>query len=142
MDMAQSAPAAGPAAQGTVRMTAPGAGSVTQTGTVRFAEENTGLPLHITERRDAAGVNMEHTLYLDKAVGIGRVLPNDLVIDDQFVSSNHLRITRETDGLYIADLNSSNGTRVNGERLTGIQPLRSGDIVVIGLTSLKITFDA
>jgi len=122
---------------GTVRMADPGVGS---TGTVRFASENLGTEVRIEERRDAEGYRKEHTLYLNRELNIGRIPPNDLVVNDVHVSSRHLRISHETDGLYIADLNSSNGTRVNGEKLTGIQPLRSGDIVMIGTTTLKVTF--
>jgi hypothetical protein len=54
--------------------------------------------------------------------------------DDTFVSSTHARIF-PFDGLtWVEDLNSTNGSHLNGARLTAAQPLTKGDRLQIGST--------
>jgi ABC-type multidrug transport system ATPase subunit/pSer/pThr/pTyr-binding forkhead associated (FHA) protein len=63
---------------------------------------------------------------------IGRSPDNDLVLADLLVSRHHARISRETDGrLRLVDLDSSNGTFVNGRRVRE-RWLTEGDLVGIG----------
>ncbi len=60
--------------------------------------------------------------------------------DDHELSRRHVRVARDADGrLTIEDLDSSNGTFVNGERVRGRQLLRVGDAVRIGSTTLQVT---
>lgn len=49
---------------------------------------------------------------------IGRSPDNDIIIDDNAVSRRHLRIARKGKRYFVQDLNSKNGTFVNGERIT------------------------
>jgi len=67
---------------------------------------------------------------------IGRDLGNDIVIDDPEVSRRHACIVRQAGGYSIEDMGSTNGTFVNGVRITGLtgksQPLRDGDIIGLG----------
>jgi hypothetical protein len=68
-----------------------------------------------------------------KSIRIGRSPDNDIVINDPTVSRNHLVITQEYNGTYtVKDLNSANGTTVNGSRVFGSMVIRPGDIVVAG----------
>ncbi len=67
-------------------------------------------------------------------VTLGRDITNDIVINDPEVSRHHLRLTRGAGGFTIEDLGSTNGTFVNGQRLTGARPLRPGDMVGLGET--------
>ncbi len=111
----------------------PGAGSI-------FAEEKAaGVELTIEERR--ADTTLTRTVLLENELVIGRLASCDVMIDDRTVSSAHLKIRREHDGLYVQDMNSQNGTRINGERLYDACPLRSGDALRIGRTTLKIYFE-
>ena len=58
-----------------------------------------------------------------KPVVIGRVAPADLVIDDSQISRKHCRVSLVMDEVYVADLGSSNGTMVDGKRVsTGLLP--------------------
>jgi pSer/pThr/pTyr-binding forkhead associated (FHA) protein len=57
------------------------------------------------------------------------------VADDTFASSLHARFGR--DGGCSSDLGSTNGTYVNGARLTGPTVLRPGDQVQVGNTVLE-----
>ena len=66
-------------------------------------------------------------------LSIGRVPGNSLVLADQNVSRNHAVIRPAPGGWLIVDLNSMNGTTVNGARVTETL-LHSGDRVVFGST--------
>lgn len=69
---------------------------------------------------------------LDPVVTLGRLDENALHIDDPSVSSRHAQLTVQESGNYLLrDLNSTNGTRVNGERITEVT-LRPGDRVRFG----------
>lgn len=63
---------------------------------------------------------------------LGRDSSADLHIDDPTVSRNHAAITLREDGASIEDLDSKNGTFLDGERLTGSAPLAEGQAVVLG----------
>ena len=63
---------------------------------------------------------------------------NNVVIEDNKVSRSHLQIIKDDNGdYYVIDLDSTNGTFVNGNRITGKVQLHKGDIVVIGNTTLS-----
>lgn len=69
---------------------------------------------------------------------IGRRDGNNVVIPDQRVSGQHARLEVRDGALYVTDLGSSNGTRVNGQPVTGSQPIRAGDVVQIGETEFRV----
>ena len=64
---------------------------------------------------------------------IGRQEDCDIVLDDRQVSRQHARIVRDREGYLISDLNSKNGTFVNGEPVTKDRRLHDGDEVQIAL---------
>jgi hypothetical protein len=68
---------------------------------------------------------------------IGRATNNDIVLNDMALSRNHCRLFFKGDELWIADLGSSNETRVND---TPVQerPLVGGDRIFIGATVLRV----
>jgi hypothetical protein len=69
---------------------------------------------------------------------IGRADDNDVGLGkDEFASGHHARIESQRDGVWILDLNSTNGTFVNGSRLDGRRALKEGDVVQIGDTELR-----
>ena len=70
---------------------------------------------------------------------IGRAPGNRLVLSTERISRHHAAIRQESDGGYLLmDLGSSNGTFLNGQRLTRPVVLRNGWIIEIGLQ--KMTF--
>src|SRR6476659_9681892 len=72
----------------------------------------------------------------DEIVTCGRAPDNAMPItDDSNVSRYHIEIEPRGDGYWIIDLNSSNGTTVNGEKLTGERPLNDGDRILLGGSS-------
>lgn len=68
---------------------------------------------------------------------IGRSGANDLEIPDQRVSRFHAFVRQlESDHFEIVDLGSTNGTHVNGQRITGPTRLSPGHVIVIGETQM------
>lgn len=75
-------------------------------------------------------------------VTVGRDPMADIVIADPEVSRQHARFTRTAGGYEIQDLGSTNGTFVDGQRLTG-DPVRlqSGQVISMG-TNVTLVFEA
>jgi pSer/pThr/pTyr-binding forkhead associated (FHA) protein len=70
---------------------------------------------------------------------IGRGAENGIRLDgDDFVSSRHALVEPRVDGLWVSDVGSTNGTFVNGARVTDWRLLQSGDVVKIGQTDLRV----
>lgn len=65
---------------------------------------------------------------------LGRDISNDIVINDRETSRHHLRLMTAGDTLTIEDLGSTNGTFVNGKRISGVTPLQNGDMIGLGET--------
>jgi len=81
------------------------------------------------------GPQPNQTFDLNKdIVTLGRDITNDIVINDPEVSRHHMRMTRGAGGYTLEDLGSTNGTFVNGQRLTGARPMRPGDMIGLGET--------
>ncbi|RME24247.1 MAG: FHA domain-containing protein [Deltaproteobacteria bacterium] len=74
---------------------------------------------------------------------VGRVLTvgsdpaNDIVLDDRFVSAFHCRLYRRNGSWYVADTDSTNGTRVNGVAV-GEARLEPGATIAVGRVNLHV----
>ena len=72
-------------------------------------------------------------------VAIGRGGQNEIPLEgDEFASAQHARFESKRDGLWVEDIGSTNGTFVNGARVTSARLLQPGDIVRIGHTDLVV----
>ena len=72
------------------------------------------------------------------ALTLGRGAQNDLALDsDDFASARHARIEPRRDGVWVEDIGSTNGTYVNGARISKARVLRSGDVIRVGATDLR-----
>lgn len=82
------------------------------------------------------GQNSLRILHETESVNtLGRALDNSIVIDsDPLVSRKHASIRYHDDQVFIEDLGSTNGTRLNGKRIRKAEPLFDGDLIVIGWT--------
>ena len=67
---------------------------------------------------------------------IGRSRECDFMLDDPNVSRQHAELRREGDGWVVADLGSTNGVKVNGNRVREAG-LRAGDEITLGLARLS-----
>ena len=69
---------------------------------------------------------------------IGRAVNNDVSMpDDEYASGRHARFEPRRDGVWVEDIGSTNGTFVNGIRLTRERKLTPGDVVRVGETDLR-----
>ena len=72
------------------------------------------------------------------ALLLGRGSDNDVnLARDEFASSRHARVQPRRDGVWVEDVGSTNGTYLNGIRLTQAKRLAPGDVVRIGETELR-----
>jgi pSer/pThr/pTyr-binding forkhead associated (FHA) protein len=67
-----------------------------------------------------------------KKTFIGRNPDNDIVIEEPHVSHKHCIVLNTSNGFFIEDLASSNGTSVNGQKIKGKVRLRNNDILTFG----------
>ena len=78
------------------------------------------------------------TMPLTSALVIGRAEGCDIFINDPMVSSKHARITPVPEGAILEDLNSTNGTLLNGLKITIPATLAIGDRIVVGNVMLEV----
>jgi len=63
---------------------------------------------------------------------IGREISNDIPIVEPEVSRKHARLIQQDDGFMLEDLGSTNGTFINGVRISSPQLLKAGDLITLG----------
>lgn len=79
---------------------------------------------------------------LDERTTVGRDAEADLRLDDEAVSSRHLLIEERGGVLMATDLDSRNGTALNGEPLDRPRRLRDGDVLRLGRQRLEVSISA
>jgi pSer/pThr/pTyr-binding forkhead associated (FHA) protein len=85
------------------------------------------------EQANGQAFPLGEEISIGRAAGCAVALP-----DDTFVSQVHARVFRRGDEYWVEDLGSTNGTLVNGRKLTGPAPLRKGDRLQVGRTVLEL----
>jgi len=71
-------------------------------------------------------------------VTLGRLPECELAVADAGVSRRHAEVRRGADNTWlVADLGSTNGTKVNGLRIDGLRQLKDGDEITVGSTSVR-----
>ncbi len=71
-------------------------------------------------------------------IHLGRSPGNDLRLEDPFASAFHARLRVHRQSILLEDLDTTNGTRVNGLRVKGAVRIEPGDIIDIGGTSFVV----
>jgi hypothetical protein len=109
-------------------------------GDLRAAAREPGAELgRLVVVASPAGEPEEGTsLALDAIATIGRDVNNSVVVEDQFVSAEHAILTFRGRAWYLEDLESTNGTFVNGAPVEGVTPLGFGDVIQIGQVRLRL----
>jgi pSer/pThr/pTyr-binding forkhead associated (FHA) protein len=74
---------------------------------------------------------------IDESVSIGRSDHNDIIVDDSFVSYEHACITAVKQNFILTDLNSTNGTYLNDNKIDSDVVLQPGDAIKIGPVTFK-----
>jgi pSer/pThr/pTyr-binding forkhead associated (FHA) protein len=79
----------------------------------------------------------EQEYELGKArITLGRAMTNDIIVSDSRASRSHARLECAPTRFTLIDLGSSNGTRVNGQRVERAE-LQTGDLIMLGNTQFK-----
>lgn len=134
-----SAPITGPTIGGLAASAA--AGSSANSGAASSAptlmSEPTGsmaTKLVITE-----GPRAGHTLRLDRReITIGRSADSDLIVDDEYASTHHAKLVLINNDWLVQDLNSTNGTYLDGSRVGTPAVIKLNTPVRIGKTSFEL----
>lgn len=87
------------------------------------------------------GVNRgkDHRLEFQGEATLGRGRGCDLAIsDDSEISTRHCALIKKHGGLFVRDLDSTNGTSVNGVPIAADYPLQDGDVLGLGRTELRV----
>lgn len=113
----------------------PGAAAAAGLGTAARQQKSVELVVQRSPSLDPGS-----SVRLDSApVTIGRGAQNDVVLDgDEFASARHARVESRRDGVWVQDLESTNGTFVNGSRVVGAERLSPGDVLRVGETDLRL----
>ncbi|GFP23256.1 hypothetical protein HKBW3S44_01115 [Candidatus Hakubella thermalkaliphila] len=114
-------------------------------GQVRFGEENSGEDFPDRERPGAPGIiilkdpegRRGEIFSVRDLMIIGRNPECHLPLADAYASSQHARIFFQDGGIFIEDLDSTNGTFVNGIRVSDPSALEDGAQIQIGQTILE-----
>ncbi len=91
--------------------------------------------LRVLEPSDQQGKIYE----VSSELTIGRAKSCDLVFEDSFISQEHVKITKNSKGLVVEDLGSTNGTFLNNQKLRGPKQAYLGDRVRLGNILMELT---
>src|SRR5277367_1012854 len=78
-----------------------------------------------------------HELTVDKTT-VGRVDDNTFPVPEGSVSSHHCEILLRGADIIVRDLNSTNGTFINGNQVAGEAPLKAGQILRLGQIEMRL----
>ena len=86
-----------------------------------------------TSLESGAEFNIAGVITVGRGQGCNIAIPKDT-----FASSVHARVYEHSNGYYVEDLDSTNGTFVNGKKISGPQVIVSGDRLQIGQTVFEV----
>lgn len=93
--------------------------------------------LHAADEALAAGIAFP----LQPVTSIGRSPTNTIPVPDTYASAQHTLLTLREGQWWLEDLDSRNGTLLNGVRISGPTVVSAGDVVGVGRTQLKLELD-
>ncbi|HVR80176.1 MAG TPA: FHA domain-containing protein [Acidimicrobiia bacterium] len=98
----------------------------------RSRREGTKLVMVKSESQQGTELEVEDVTVL------GRSAEADVLLDDPYASEFHMRLVANEKGLVLHDLGSTNGTYINGRRVTAPTTLRRGDTIQVGKTVMEV----
>lgn len=102
-----------------------------------FAGAEAEAPVLVVDGGDAQPARLR-LVERDRRYLIGRTESCDVLVADEAASREHATVTRRWDGVFVADLGSRNGMRVNGTELRGERALSDGDRLQVGSVVLRL----
>jgi pSer/pThr/pTyr-binding forkhead associated (FHA) protein len=96
----------------------------------------------LLETTSGASVGKQVRLLPGQSIRVGRTRKSDLVLPgDSHISSVHFSVEVDETGCRLTDLNSTNGTLLNGQKITAAT-LQNGDTIVAGETTFRATIES
>jgi hypothetical protein len=84
-------------------------------------------------------VEVGQVFELDDRNSIGRLQSSAIRLDDEHISARHAEVFRGTSGTWLLrDAGSTNGTRLNGEPVSGQVQVKSGDLIDLGTVTFRL----
>ncbi len=80
----------------------------------------------------------EAYLLADNEISLGRSRSNQIVINDELISRQHIKFRMQGSDIMVEDLDSAHGSFLNEKRLRGILSVAEGDVIQVGSQKLKI----
>lgn len=108
-------------------------GAAAPTVTAPIAQK---VPSELIGREPAAYAGTRYSL--SAPITVGRDPTSTIAVVDGFVSHHHARVFVDAGACFVEDMNSTNGTFVNGSRIVGTAPLSVGDAVRCGNLVVEI----
>jgi len=84
------------------------------------------------------GIPVGRVFPLSPVTVIGRSTETDVALNDTFLSSEHARLERRDGAWSLEDLNSTNGTYLNGFEVRSATEVNDGDMIRVGRIELKL----
>ena len=100
--------------------------------TVDYKGEVTQSYLKLLNRIDSLPYSIRDSYSLGTELTLGRSSSNKIVIKDPYISKIHFKITKDENEFFIEDLNSANGTFLNGEKIEDVIVLTNSDVIRVG----------
>ena len=104
----------------------------------RPARANGNYGLEIINSGNGRDLKEGSIIPIRSDLSIGRKDSNSIILTDQHVSGNHAKIVVRNNGLFLEDLNSTNGTYLNGNKISSRIKLNNKDEIQIGTAFFKI----
>ena len=98
----------------------------------RIRREGTKVVMIKSETQQGTELEVEDVTVL------GRSAEADVLLDDPYASEFHMRLVAQENGMVLHDLGSTNGTYINGRRVTAPTTLRRGDTIQVGKTVMEV----
>jgi hypothetical protein len=85
-----------------------------------------------------SGMYPGDAIALQPVTRIGRADGNTLIVEDEFISAHHAMVLERNGAWWVRDDGSTNGTLVNGVRVTSEVPLHEGDELQVGQVRMRL----
>ena len=106
-------------------------------GKKKYVKKN-AFGLEVLEAGQNSNLRKGGIIPVQGELNIGRKNTNHLILEDQFVSGNHVKVFVRNTDYMIEDMGSTNGTKVNDVRLEERAILRAGDEIEVGSAVFKV----
>lgn len=97
-----------------------------------FKNLEANVYLKLIDPKDSLPFKVDEYYPIESIFTLGRSGQNDVNIKDRFMSKKHFKIVEDEEEYYLEDLNSKNGTELNGELIQDTAKLKNGDIIKAG----------